>query len=102
MPGPDHKASLEPHELMKMVKSIREIELSLGSKVKYPTLSEQKNIVIARKSIIAKTDIQKGEKLTKENLDIKRPGNGMSPMRINEVLGKKAIRNFAKDELIEI
>ena len=102
LPGPDHKASLEPNELMKMVESIREIEFALGSKVKYPTPSERKNIVIARKSIIAKTNIKKGDKLTKRNLDIKRPGSGISPMRIDEVLGKRAIRKFTKDELIEI
>ena len=100
--GPDHKASLEPHELINMIKSIREIELAMGSKIKIPTLSEQKNLIIARKSIIAKKNIKKGEELTVENLDIKRPGNGISPMRIDDVIGEKASRNFLKDELIEI
>ncbi len=100
--GPDHKASLEPDELMKMIKSIREIEMAMGSKIKFPTPSEQQNLIIARKSIIAKKNIKKGEKLTKENLDIKRPGNGISPMRIDNILGRKASRKFMKDELIEI
>ena len=93
--GPDHKASLEPHELINMIKSIREIELAMGSKIKIPTLSEQKNLIIARKSIIAKKNIKKGEELTLENLDIKRPGNGISPMRIDDVIGK-SLKKFFK------
>ena len=101
LPGPDHKASLEPSELISMVKAIREVELALGSPIKKPTPSEIKNIPIARKSIVAKTSIAKGELFTIDNLDTKRPGSGISPMRIDEVLGRKADRDFGKDELID-
>lgn len=100
MEGPDHKASLEPEELNKMVKAIRNIELAMGSKDKFPTESEKKNIEIARKSIVAKRDIKKGEVLSEDNLYIKRPGNGISPMRWYDVLGTIAIKDFQEDELI--
>lgn len=102
MEGPDHRASLEPLELCRMVRSIRNVELALGSGVKTVQKSEQKNIRIARKSITAKTKIHKGELLTEENITTKRPGGGISPMRWREVLGTRAVRNFAEDEMIEI
>lgn len=102
MEGPDHKASLEPDELAAMVKAIRNVEKALGNGIKTPSPSEIKNIPIARKSIVAKKKIQKGEILTEDNITTKRPGNGISPMRWNEVLGTKAIRDFGEDELIEI
>lgn len=100
--GPDHKASLEPNELKYMVDSIRNIEQSLGNGIKKPNKSEFKIQEVARKSIVAKKDIKKGEYLTKNNITLKRPGIGISPMKWNEVLGRKAIRNFKEDELIEI
>ena len=102
MQGPDHKASLEPQELADMVKSIRNIEKSLGNGVKVPSPSERKNIEIARKSIVARCTIKKGDFLTEENITTKRPGNGISPMRWFEVLGTKAIHDFGEDDLIEI
>jgi len=102
MQGPDHKASLEPQELADMVKSIRNIEKSLGNGVKVPSPSERKNIEIARKSIVARCTIKKGDFLTEKNITTKRPGNGISPMRWFEVLGTKAIHDFGEDDLIEI
>ncbi len=100
MEGPDHKASLEPDELKQMVLAIRHIERALGSGSKSPSNSEKKNIDIARKSIVAGRDIAAGETFTEENLRIKRPGNGISPMRWYEIIGKKAIKDFKEDELI--
>lgn len=102
LPGPDHKASLEPNELAAMVSSIRNIEEALGSPNKTVSDSERENIAIARKSIVAAKNIKKGEVLTVDNLTTKRPGTGISPMRWNEVLGSKAIRDFVEDEVIEI
>ncbi len=102
MEGPDHKASLEPDELREMVRAVRNIEMALGTGIKEPTDAELKNRLVARKSIIAARDIKKGELLTEENLTTKRPGNGISPMKWNEVTGTSAIRDFAEDELIEI
>ena len=102
MEGPDHKASLEPAELKTMVSSIRNIELAMGSGIKEPAPSELPNISVARKSIIAKCPIRKGEILTEDNLTTKRPGNGVSPMRWHEVIGTRAIRDFKEDELIEL
>lgn len=102
MPGPDHSCSLEPAELKAMVAAIRNIELAMGSGEKKPSQSEQKNIDIARKSIVAARDIMAGEVFTKENLDIKRPGNGISPTQWFEVIGKRAPRDFKYDELIEL
>ena len=102
MEGPDHKASLEPDELKKMVESIRNVEKALGSGHKAVSPSEKKNIEIARKSIVAARDIAKGELLSENNLTVKRPGNGISPMRWNEVIGTVAIKNFCEDEVIEI
>jgi N,N'-diacetyllegionaminate synthase len=85
-----------------MVISIRNIELALGNGIKEPSPSEQKNKAIARKSIVAEKKIEENEILTENNLTIKRPGNGINPMKWYEVIGKKAKRNFAKDELIEL
>lgn len=102
MEGPDHKASLMPDELHEMVRLIRNIESALGDGVKRVTESETKNMVIARKSIVAKTSIKKGEPLTDVNLTTKRPGSGISPMEWDRVVGTKAIRDFVADELIEL
>ena len=102
MPGPDHKASLEPDELGRMVKNIRNIEIALGDGVKRVSESERKNIAIARKSRVARRNIQEGEILTEENLAVKRPGTGINPMQWMEVLGTRAVRDFKEDELIEI
>jgi N,N'-diacetyllegionaminate synthase len=102
LPGPDHKASLEPAQLKLMIESIRNIEVSLGSGVKGLSLGEMKNLKIVRKSIVTTKEIKEGELFTNENITAKRPGTGISPMRWDEVLGKKAIRNFMADELIEL
>lgn len=101
MEGPDHKASLEPNELKAMVDAIRNIEKSLGDGIKQPARSELKNMAIARKSIIAKKNIKAGELFTEDNLTVKRPGNGISPMRWFDILGKKASQDFNEDELIK-
>jgi N,N'-diacetyllegionaminate synthase len=102
MEGPDHQASLDPSELKAMVKAIRNIEKALGDGVKKPSSSEMKNKSVARKSIVAARNIQKGETFTKEHLAIKRPGTGISPMKWDEIIGKVAKKNFAGDEAIEI
>lgn len=102
LPGPDHVASLEPQELKVMVNAIRNIEKAIGSGIKQVSPSEQKNIAIARKSIIAACDIHKGEVFTEENLTVKRPGSGISPMRWDEVVGQIAKHDFVEDELIEL
>lgn len=102
MEGPDHKASLDPVELTEMVRSIRNIEMALGDKIKKPSPSELKNIEIARKSIVAQKDIQAGEVFTEENLTVKRPGTGINPMMWDNVVGKKAVRSFKEDEVIEL
>ncbi len=102
LPGPDHIASLEPDELKEMVDSIRHIEKALGSPVKRVSSSEQKNMIVARKSLIAARDIKAGEVFTEENMTTKRPGNGINPMRWNEIIGMTAKRDFQEDELIEI
>lgn len=103
MEGPDHAASLEPHELKQMVKAIRNIEQAIsGDGIKTPSESEMKNIEIARKSIVASTSISKGEIFTEENLTIKRPGTGISPMKWDEVIGKFAQKDYLTDDLIEI
>ena len=100
MEGPDHKASLEPDELKAMVTSIRNIENALGSGHKHVSDSERKNIEIVRKSIVAACPIKQGEMLTEENLTVKRPGNGISPMRWNEVIGTIALKDFEEEEVI--
>ena len=103
LPGPDHKASLEPNELKTMVTAIRNIEKAMrGSGLKEVSASEEKNKPIARRSIVAATNIAKGDIFTEENLIVKRPGTGISPMLWNEVIGKKAKKDFLEDELIEL
>lgn len=97
MKGPDHKASVSPQELKNMINAIRNIELALGQQIKKPSPSEKINRNIARKSIVARVDIKKGEILTAENMTVKRPGNGITPMKWKEVIGTRAIREFAKD-----
>lgn len=100
MKGPDHKASLEPDELKQMVQAIRNIEISLGDGQKRRTHSEEKNCQAARKSIVAKREIRAGELFSEENLSIKRPGSGISPMHWHEMIGQKAQRDYKEDELI--
>ncbi len=102
MEGPDHKASLEPDELKAMVKAIRNIEIALGNGIKKPSKSESKNIEIARKVIVAKKNIKKGEKFSEENLTVKRAGKGISPMRWEEIIGKFADKDYKKDEKIQL
>lgn len=103
LPGPDHKASLEPNELKAMVSAIRNIEKAIGgSGLKEVSKSEEKNKPIARKSIVTSTNIKKGDIFTPENLTVKRPGTGISPMQWDEVIGKEAKRDFQEDELIEL
>jgi len=102
LPGPDHKASLEPDELKAMVSAIRNIELALGDGVKKASKSEIKNITLARKSIVAIKKIKKGEIFSTQNIASKRPGNGINPMRWDEIIGKKSIKEFKPDDLIEI
>jgi N,N'-diacetyllegionaminate synthase len=102
LPGPDHQASLEPAELKAMVTAIRNIEMAMGDGIKRLTSSEAKNKPLARKSLVASQAIKVGEVFTTKNLTTKRPGSGISPMYWDEVLGKKALRNFIEDELIEI
>ena len=101
MEGPDHKASLEPDELTAMVKAIRNIESALGDGNKQVTMSEKKNMVAARKSIVAARTIETGEIFTTENLTTKRPGNGISPMNWYAYIGQKAERHYEPDELID-
>jgi N-acetylneuraminate synthase len=100
LPGPDHKASLEPIELKQMVSAIRVVEQALGSGRKYPTPSELKNMSIARKSMVAAVTISAGEPFTPENITVKRPGNGLSPMRYWELLSRKSGRDFSADEAV--
>lgn len=100
--GPDHRASLEPAELKAMVSGIRNIEIALGDGVKKPGKSELLNKPIARRSLVAGRSIKSGEEFTEQNMSVKRPGNGLSPMLWDEVLGKKAPRDFSPFELIEL
>jgi len=102
MDGPDHKASLEPLELKEMIMGIRNIEKALGDGKKKPSESEKKNIEIARKSIVASKFISKGEVFTVDNITVKRPGNGISPMKWFEIMGQTAKKNISEDEMIEI
>tara|TARA_Y100000294_G_scaffold104497_1_gene97138 strand:+ start:1900 stop:2904 length:1005 start_codon:yes stop_codon:yes gene_type:complete len=102
LPGPDHKASINPKEFKKMVEGIRKITVVLGNGVKKISQSEKKNIKIARTSVVASKQIAKGEKFTSNNLTIKRPGNGISPMKLFKVIGKVARKNFKEDELIKL
>jgi N,N'-diacetyllegionaminate synthase len=100
--GPDHKASINPEELKRMVEGVRKITISIGDGVKKISQSEKKNIKIARNSIVAAKKIQKGEKFTTKNLTVKRPGNGISPMNLFRVIGKSAKKIFFEDELIKL
>lgn len=102
LPGPDHKASLEPAELCEMVRQIRAVESALGDGTKSPAPAEVPNIPIARKSIVAATAIKRGELFTEENLTAKRPGTGLSPMLWESVVGQRAVRDFEADEMIEL
>lgn len=102
MDGPDHKASIEPHELKAMVDAIRNVEISLGVADKVVNDCEIRNRLVARKSIVAKKAIKKGEVFSEDNLTTKRPGTGISPMRWFEILGTVAIKDFEEDELIVI
>lgn len=102
LPGPDHKASLEPIELKSMVTSIRHIEQALGDGIKMVSDSERENIVVARKSIVAARPIRKGELLTEQNLTVKRPGTGLSPMLWEQVLGTKAVKDYNEEDLIAL
>lgn len=102
MEGPDHKASLEPDELREMVKAIRNIEKALGNGEKNKTQSEVDNVAIVRKSIVAACKIEKGELFTEKNLTVKRPGNGISPMKWDEVIGIESDRTYEIDEMIEL
>jgi N,N'-diacetyllegionaminate synthase len=102
LPGPDHRASLEPAEFAALVVAIRNIERALGDGVKRPSDSEARNIPAARKSLVAACPIQRGQLFSSDNVTIKRPGTGVSPMRLDEVLGRPARRDFAADELIEL
>ncbi len=102
LPGPDHQASLEPDELTAMVAAIRNIECALGDGVKRPSKSEQKNRSIARKSIVARRQITVGELFSEDNLAVKRPGTGISPMQWDDVVGKPASRQFEIDEFIQL
>jgi len=99
--GPDQKASLEPIELKSMVSSIRNIEDALGNAIKMPSVGESKNLHIARKSIVALYNIKKGDFFTEKNLTVKRPGNGISPYKWDEIIGKEAKRDYNLDDLIE-
>lgn len=100
LPGPDHKASIEPRELIEMVQAIRNVETALGTSIKAPASSELKNIPIARKSLVASRTIKIGEVFSSDNMTVKRPGNGISPMSYWEFLGKKAERDYEEDEVI--
>lgn len=102
MPGPDHNASIEPLELKKMIRAVRNVEKALGDGIKKPSASEMKNIPIVRKSIVAAKNIRKGEVFTEGNITVKRPGTGISPMEWDRVLGAKSPRDFEEDELIEV
>ena len=102
MEGPDHKASLEPDELEAMVRAIRNVEKAFGSGIKRPTSCEYDMRNIVRKSLIAKRNIRKDDIFTAENITAKRPGTGINPMEWDKIIGKKAIRDFKEDELIEI
>ena len=103
LPGPDHKASLEPDELKAMVSAIRNIEKAVGgSGLKEVSASETKNKPIARKSIVASKSIKRGDFFTEENIAVKRPGIGISPMQWDDVIGKTAKKDFEEDDLIEL
>ncbi|SCG83147.1 N-acetylneuraminate synthase [Proteiniborus sp. DW1] len=100
LPGPDHKASLEPKELAQMIQGIRQVEKALGNSYKKPSISELKNQKITRKSLVAACDINKGEVFTEKNLTVKRPGGGLTPIELWGLLGKPAAKSYIKDEMI--
>lgn len=100
LPGPDHKASIEPAEFRKMVEGIRKIELALGTGIKVPSPSEKKNMPFIRKSIVAQKPIRSGETFSEENITVKRPGLGISPIHWDRVIGQAADRNYEKDDFI--
>jgi len=100
MPGPDHKASLEPDELAAMVKGIRDVEMAMGDGVKVLNDAEKENIKIARKSLVAKRDIKAGESLNKDAIAIKRPGTGISPKYFQDILGKHTRSNIGRDQIL--
>ena len=102
LPGPDHKSSLEPKELIEMIKNIREIEVSLGKFEKTVSISEKENRKVIRKSLVAFKNINKGDKFSKNNITAKRPAGGICPMKIGKILGKTAKRDFKTDEIIKI
>lgn len=102
MEGPDHIASLDPDELAEMVRGIRHVSMALGSPMKKVTPSEKKNMTAARKSIVAAADIKKGETFTENNLTVKRPGNGISPMHWDRIVGRTALRSYHADDLIDL
>ena len=102
LPGPDHKASLEPDELKEMVKAIREVEKALGNGIKKPTKEEEKIKKVARRSIVAKVDISKGAIITEEMLDVKRPGTGIEPKYLKFIIGRKAKEDIKKDIIISL
>jgi sialic acid synthase SpsE len=101
LPGPDHRASLEPVELRAMVRAIRDVEQAIGTGEKVPAASERKNIAVARRSIVANRAIRKGETFTPGNIACKRPGTGASPMGYWDLLGRKATKNYRKDDPIK-
>lgn len=101
LPGPDHRASIEPAGLAELVSAIRHVEMALGDGIKRPGASERRNIAVARKSLVAACSIRSGELFTEHNITVKRPGNGISPMRWDEIIGRRASRHFAPDEIIE-
>jgi len=102
MPGPDHRASLEPAELKAMVTAIRNIEMAMGNGVKWPSSSEAKNKSVVRKSLVAACTIQSGQPFTEANLAVKRPGTGLSPMLWDTIVGRNAAHDYAPDDLIEL
>ena len=102
LPGPDHAASLEPKELKNMIDCIKNIQVALGDGIKVASKSELKNITVARKSIVAKVNIKKGERFSEDNLTIKRPGTGLSPMKWNDLIDMLSNKNYNKDDLIEL
>ncbi len=102
LPGPDHRASIEPGELGRMIRSIRNVEQAMGDGIKRPSASEEKNRPVVRKSLVASRRIVKGEAFSAENINVKRPGAGISPMHFDEMLGRIAARDFDPDEMIEL
>ena len=101
LPGPDHKASLSPNELVEMVRSVRDIESAIGDGIKRPKITELRNIPIARKSLVAAAPIERGDRFTEQNLTVKRPGTGISSTNFYDYLGRMATRNYQPDDLIE-